>query len=53
MINFDEEITKFHPSLEIGEVEQAVKTENAATDLTDVMLEMMEKQSRETLKKSK
>ena len=41
MINFDEEIKKFHPSLEIGEVEQAVKNENAIEDLTDIMLEMM------------
>ena len=41
MINFDEEIKKFHPSLEVDDVEQVAKDENAARDLSDLMLEVM------------
>lgn len=41
MINFDEEVKKFHPSLEIGDVEKVAKSENAAKDLADLMLEVM------------
>jgi len=41
MINFDEEIKKFHPSLEIDDVEKVAKSENAIEDLTDVMLDVM------------
>lgn len=40
MINFDEEIKKFHPSLEVDEAEDAIYNSNV-TDLTDIMLEMM------------
>ena len=43
MINFDEAIKQFHPSLEINEVEEAVKKENAVEDITDIMLEIMNK----------
>ncbi len=49
MINFDEAIKQFHPSLEINEVEQAVKKENSIEDITDIMLEIMNK----TAKKGK
>ena len=41
MINFDEEVKKFHPSLEIGDVEKIAKSENAAKDLADLMLEVI------------
>lgn len=41
MINFDEEIQKFHPALEINDVESAIKKENAAEDLTDLMIKVM------------
>ena len=41
MINFDEEIKNFHPSLEIDDVEKVAKQENAVEDLTDLMLEVM------------
>ena len=41
MINFDEEIKKFHPSLEIDDVEKVANEENAAQDLTDLMLEIV------------
>ncbi len=40
MINFDEEIKKFNPSLEVEEAEDAIYNNNV-TDLTDIMLEMM------------
>ncbi|MBQ6369184.1 MAG: hypothetical protein IKG67_08155 [Parasporobacterium sp.] len=46
MINFDEAIKQFHPSLEINEVEQAVKKENAVEDITDIMLEIMNQTSK-------
>ncbi len=40
MINYDEEVKKFYPSLEIDEVEDAIYNNNV-TDLTDILLEMM------------
>ena len=46
MINFDEAIKQFHPSLEINDVEEAVKKENAVEDITDIMLEIMNKTSK-------
>ena len=39
MINFDEEIKKFHPSLEIEEAEDAIYNNNIS-DITDVMIQM-------------
>ena len=41
MINFEEEITKFHPSLEIEEAEDAIYNNNIS-DITDVMIQMVE-----------
>lgn len=40
MIDFDEEIKKFQPSLEVDEAEEAIYNNNV-TDMTDVMLEMI------------
>lgn len=40
MINFDEEIKKFHPSLEVEEAEDAIYN-NDLTDMVDIMLEML------------
>lgn len=45
MINFDEEIKKFHPALEIGDVEDAIREENAVQDLTEMMQEIMAKKA--------
>ena len=39
MINFDEEIKKFQPSLEVDEAEDAIY--NNTTDLADIFVEMM------------
>lgn len=40
MINFDEEIARFKPSLEVGDVEEAI-VKGDLTDMTDIMMEMM------------
>lgn len=46
MINFDEEIKKFHPSLEVEEAEDAIYN-NDLTDAVDIMIELMrEKEDR-------
>ena len=39
MINYDEEIKKFHPSLEISDVENAIYNQDMK-DMVDVMLKM-------------
>ena len=39
MIDFEEEIKKFHPSLEIGEVEEAIYNHDL-TGLTDLLVEI-------------
>lgn len=41
MINFDDEIKKFHPSLEIDEAEDAIYNSSNTTDMTDIMIEML------------
>lgn len=41
MINFEEEINKFHSSLEIEEAEDAIYNNNIS-DITDVMIQMVE-----------
>ena len=40
MINFDEEIAKFKPSLEISQIEDAI-VRSDITDMQDIMLEMI------------
>ncbi|MCR5704570.1 MAG: hypothetical protein K6G85_08095 [Eubacterium sp.] len=40
MINFEEEIQKFHPSLEIEEAEDAIYNNNIS-DITDIMIDMV------------
>ena len=42
MINFEDEIKKFHPSLEIEEAEDAIYNNNIS-DITDVMIQMINK----------
>ena len=41
MIDFEEELKKFQPSLEIEEIEDAVYQEDL-TDMTDILREMIE-----------
>ena len=42
MLNFEEELKKFKPSLEVEEIEKAVYEEDL-TDMTDILREMVEK----------
>ncbi|MCR5108178.1 MAG: hypothetical protein K6B28_08430 [Lachnospiraceae bacterium] len=46
MINFEEELKKFQPSMEVEQVENAVY-EHDLTDMTDILLEMI-KNDKET-----
>ena len=41
MLNFEEEVKKFQPSLEIEEIEDAIYQEDL-TDMTDILREMMD-----------
>ncbi|MBP3338470.1 MAG: hypothetical protein J6L69_03620 [Lachnospiraceae bacterium] len=43
MIRFEEEINKFHPSLEVDEVENAIY-DNKTIDLTDIMIELIKEE---------
>lgn len=40
MLDFDEELSRFKPSLEVGDVEEAIKKEDL-TDMTDLMVELL------------
>ena len=42
MLNFEEELKKFKPSLAVEEIEKAVYEEDL-TDMTDILREMLEK----------
>ena len=46
MINFEEELKKFQPSMELEQVENAVY-DHDLTDMTDILLEIM-KNEKET-----
>lgn len=41
MLNFEEELKKFKPSLEVEDIEEAVYQEDM-TDMTDIIREMMQ-----------
>lgn len=41
MLNFEEELKNFQPSLEVEEIEDAVYQEDL-TDMTDILREMIE-----------
>ena len=41
MLNFEEELKKFKPSLEVEEIEEAVYQEDL-TDMTDILKKVME-----------
>lgn len=45
MLNFEEEIKKFKPSLEVEQIEEAVYQEDL-TDMTDILREMMQQQTK-------
>ena len=46
MINFDEEIKNFKPSLEVSKVEEAI-VHSDITDIQDIILEMIKNTSKE------
>lgn len=41
MLNFEEELKKFQPSLEVEDIEEAVYQEDL-TDMTDILREVIE-----------
>ena len=45
MLNFEEEIKKFKPSLEVEQIEDAVYQEDLA-DMTDILREMMQQHTK-------
>lgn len=46
MIDFEEELKKFHPSMEIEELENTIYNQDL-TDMTDIMKEMMKEIKKE------
>ena len=46
MINFEEELKKFHPSLEIDEAEDVIINHNM-TDFTDILVDMVKEQEKQ------
>ncbi len=40
MINFDEELKKFHPSLEVDEAEDVIESREM-TDMLDILMAML------------
>ena len=46
MINFDEEIKKFHPSPEVEEAESVINGDNL-TDMVDIMIELLKEKDKE------
>ena len=42
MINFEEELKKFHPSLEVEDAGDAIYNQNL-TDMADLLVEMIKK----------
>ena len=49
MINFEEELKKFHPSLEVEDVEDAIYNQDL-TDMADLLVKMI-KESKESEEK--
>lgn len=46
MINFEEELKKFHPSLEVEDAEEAIYNQDL-TDMADILVKMINDVSRE------
>lgn len=41
MINFEEELKKFHPSLEVEDAEEAIYNQDM-TDMADILVKMLQ-----------
>lgn len=46
MIDFEEELKKFHPSLEVEDAEEAIYNQDL-TDMADILIKMVEKTKEE------
>ena len=42
MLNFEDELKKFHPSLEVEDAEDAIYNQNL-TDMTDILMKVLGK----------
>ena len=49
MINFEEEIKKFHPSLEVEDAEEAIYNQDL-TDMADLMVKVIKESEAKTVK---
>ncbi len=47
MIDFDEELKKFHPSLEVDDTQDAVNSQNGEPDMLDILLGMLDQKYKE------
>lgn len=47
MINFEEELKKFHPSLEVEDAEDAIYNQDL-TDMADLLVKMIKESAEET-----
>ena len=47
MINFEEELKKFHPSLEVEEAEEAIYNQDL-TDMADLLIQMIRESEEES-----
>ena len=50
MINFEEELKKFHPSLEVEDAEEAIYNQDL-TDMADILVKMIKDVGTEALTK--
>ena len=48
MINYEEELKKFHPSLDVNEAEDAIYSRDL-TDITDILKEMLQEENKLSL----
>ncbi len=46
MINFEEELKKFHPSLEVEDAEEAIYNQDI-TDMADILVKMLQESKTE------
>ncbi len=52
MINFEEELKKFHPSLEVEDAEEAIYNQDM-TDMADILVKMIKETEVKTKKEKK
>ncbi|MFR8548979.1 MAG: hypothetical protein ACLVEV_10215 [Lachnospiraceae bacterium] len=45
MINYEEELKKFHPSMDVNEAEDAIYSRDL-TDVTDILKEMLKEEKK-------